>query len=284
LLSDAVFAVAFRSYCGLSRRRFSCDLADAHERGHVSKAIHYNKVIDYTENPDLTPLLKGLINQSSLPLKMVETTFAPDSSGFSVSRFVRWTDEKYGTQRSGRDWVKAHAICGVKTHIVTAVEIHGRDANDCPQFAALVNQTAQNFTVKEVPADKGYLSEQNLEQVAALGGTAFIPFKLNSIGLRDDPASIWSRMFGYYHYRRDEFLAHYHQRSNMESVWSMLKRKFGDSVRSRTDVAMRNECLAKFLCHNICCVIQSQEELGIEPIFWEEGPEGAQILPFRMKP
>jgi hypothetical protein len=36
--------------------------------------------------------------------------FAPDFTGFSTSRFVRWFDEKYGVTRSGKDWVKAHAI------------------------------------------------------------------------------------------------------------------------------------------------------------------------------
>jgi hypothetical protein len=41
----------------------------------------------------------------------------------------------------------------------------------------------------------------------------------------------------------------------------MLKRKFGDHVRSRTDVAMKNEVLGKVLCHNICCVIASQCDL-----------------------
>jgi hypothetical protein len=30
---------------------------------------------------------------------------------------------------------------------------------------------------------------------------------------------------------------------------------------------MRNEVLAKFLCHNLCCVIQSMEEFGIDPTF-----------------
>jgi transposase len=281
LLSDAVFAVAFKVYSGMSCRRFSCDLQDAHERGYVSKPIHYNKVIYFTENELLTPILKGLIRQSSLPLRSVETTFAPDSSGFSVSRFVRWYDEKYGTTRSGRDWVKAHVICGTKTHIVPAVEILDRNAADAPQFGPLVAATAQNFDVKKVCADKGYLSEQNLEQVMALGGEAFIPFKSNSIGERNDPGSIWSKMYGYFQYRRDEFLEHYHARSNIESVFSMVKRKFGDSVRSRTDTAMVNEVLAKFLCHNIVVNIHSQEELGIEPVFWGSEPTtgDANILP-----
>ena len=75
-------------------------------------------------------------------------------------------------------------------------------------------------------------------------------------------------MFHYYQFRRDEFLMHYHKRSNVESTFSMIKAKFGDHVRSKTDVAMVNEVLCKVLCHNICCLIQSMYELNIEPTFW----------------
>jgi hypothetical protein len=50
----------------------------------------------------------------------------------------------------------------------------------------------------------------------------------------------------------------------------MIKRKFGDSVRSKTDVAMKNEVLAKLVCHNICCVNQEAHELGIDPGFATE--------------
>jgi len=50
----------------------------------------------------------------------------------------------------------------------------------------------------------------------------------------------------------------------------MIKAKFGDAVRSKTDTAMKNECLCKFLCHNIVVVHQSQIELGIEPVFWKD--------------
>jgi hypothetical protein len=48
----------------------------------------------------------------------------------------------------------------------------------------------------------------------------------------------------------------------------MVKSKFGDSVRSKTDQAMANEVRAKVLCHNLCCVIQSAGEFGIEPTCW----------------
>jgi transposase len=221
----------------------------------------------------------ALTPRSSLPLRAVESVFAPDSTGFSASRFVRWFDEKYGKTRSGHDWVKAHAMCGVKANVVTAVEILDREAADSPQFKPLVETTAAHFTIKEVPADKAYLSNDNLELVESLGGTAFVPFKVNSTA--GEAGSLWEKMFHYYSLRRQEFLTHYHRRSNAESTFGMLKAKFRDHVRSRTDDAMKNEVLCKFLCHNIVVVHQSQIELGIEAVFWPKEGEGAApvILP-----
>jgi transposase len=249
-------------------------------KGYVTRVISGIKVCAFFENPALTPVLHDLIVRSSLPLRTVETVFAPDSTGFSTSRFVRWFDEKYGVQRSGKDWVKAHAICGVKTNIVTAVRIEGRDAGDSPQFKPLVETTvAAGFTVKEVPADKAYLSHDNQALVAALGGMAFIPFKSNS--QPGEAGTLWEKLFLYYALHREDFLKHYRQRSNAESTFSMVKAKFRDHVRSKTDTAMTNEVLCKVLCHNLCVVIQSQIELGIETAFWPDEPkgDGPDILP-----
>ena len=65
----------------------------------------------------------------------------------------------------------------------------------------------------------------------------------------------------------EEFKAHYHKRSNVETVMAMIKTKFGASVKSKTPVAQVNEVLCKVLCHNICVLIQSFYELGIESTF-----------------
>jgi len=56
-------------------------------------------------------------------------------------------------------------------------------------------------------------------------------------------------------------------RSNAESTFSAINRKFGDSVRAKNDLSMKNETLAKFVCHNLCCLVQSMEEFGIDPSF-----------------
>jgi hypothetical protein len=60
-------------------------------------------------------------------------------------------------------------------------------------------------------------------------------------------------------------------------MFSMLNAKFGDSLRSKTDTAMVNEALCKILCHNICCLIQSHYELGVEAPFWGKEAEAKPL-------
>jgi hypothetical protein len=97
---------------------------------------------------------------------------------------------------------------------------------------------------------------------------AYIPFKINSTS--GETGSVWEKLYHFYAMHKGDFEAHYHRRSNVESVFSMVKAKFRDHVRSKDSVAMTNEVLCKLICHNICCLIMSQLELGIEPVFWEE--------------
>ncbi len=267
VLSDAIFSAVFKVYSTVSGRRFMSDLRDAHGKGHIKRLPSYGSVFNVLESEATFEILKALVVESAKPLKALETSFACDSSGFSGCRFDRWYDKKYGEIRSKRAWVKIHAMCGVVTNVVTAVEIHEQETNDSPQLRPLLRTTAKGFDVKELSADLAYSSKSNLEAIDAAGIKPLIPFKCNS-----SPASggVWAKMYHYFQLHREEFDARYHLRSNVESTFSMIKAKFGDSVRSKTDVAMRNEALAKILCHNICCLIQSIHEFGVDAKFWNE--------------
>ena len=84
-------------------------------------------------------------------------------------------------------------------------------------------------------------------------------------------------MWHYYNFNRDAFLEHYHKRSNVETAFSMIKSKFGASVRSKSPTAQVNEVLCKILCHNICVLLQSISELGIETTFWTSDTKEAVV-------
>ncbi|HSH58221.1 MAG TPA: transposase [Acidimicrobiales bacterium] len=264
-LSDMAFALGYKVYSRFSSRRFTSDLRAAEVAGLIDKAPHFNSVLRYTASPELTPVLAHLVQVSSLPLSAVERDFAVDSTGFGTSTMRTWFSTKHGREVQGREWRKVHAMAGVRTHIVTAVEVTPQSAGDAPYLPALAATTAENFTMREISADKGYLTKSNADAVEKFGAVPFIPFKINSVEPPEGTA--WARMYHLFAYRRDEFLSHYHKRSNVETVFAMMKAKFGDNLLSKTEVAQTNEVLAKVIAHNLCVLIQSFHELGVEPQF-----------------
>jgi len=267
--SEMVFASVLKVYSTFSLRRFMSDMKIAKHLDLISKVPCYASIGHFMQKGELAVTLNYLIRLSSLPLKEVEEDFAIDSSGFSTSRFARWFDYKWGKEKKEKVWLKAHVCSGVKTNIITSIEVtEGRGA-DSPQLSSLVKATSENFGIKEVSCDKAYSSRQNLELIEGLGAMPYIPFKKNVTG-RAGGSRIWRRMYHYFLYKNEEFLEHYHKRSNAETVFHMIKTKFKDNLRSKSKFAQINELLCKVLCHNICVVIQEMIELGIRGKFVRE--------------
>lgn len=264
---DTIFCAALKTYVGMSGRRLMSDVEDAHAKGFLGSPLHYNTAFKYLADADLEPVLQSLIEESSRALRAVEVDFAVDASGFRVSGYVRWFNTRYGHDVDNQDWRRMHIVTGVKTNIITAVKITGRDDHESPFLPELVEATARNFALREVSADKGYCGRDNSEAIAKHGGTPYIAYRKNAAA-PSRGSDLWRRMYHLYQFSRDEFLGHYHKRSNVESTFSMMKAKFGEAITSKGEQAITNEALVKVLCHNICVVISSIYELGIEPTFW----------------
>lgn len=120
---DAIYAAVFKVYSLSSARRFSGELAEAHEAGYIGKCPHFNSVLNVFDREETTPILKGMLHTSALPLKAVECDWAVDSTGFATTKYTSWFDHKWGKERRKANFVKAHIICGVRTNVVPAVEI-----------------------------------------------------------------------------------------------------------------------------------------------------------------
>ena len=264
-LSDMVYSSVMKVFTTFSLRRFMSDMQIAKEKGYVNATPCYASVGHFMQKKEVTPLLAQMVTLTSLPLRTIEKDFAIDSTGFGTSIFQRWYSFKHGKEVSSRRWVKCHFMTGVKTNIIPSVKITTEFDQDCPQLPELVNKTSEQFDMKELSGDKAYLSQQNLELVEEKGALPFIPFKTNSQANKN--GMIWKKMFYYFQLNNEEFLQHYHKRSNAETSAMMVKSKFGGSVRSKTWTAQINEVLCKIICHNICVVIQEMHELGINPNF-----------------
>jgi transposase len=131
---------------------------------------------------------------------------------------------------------KLHLMCGTSTHIVTSVEVSDGYQYDYPYYKPLVDKTAQSgFKMSEISADKGYIGDSNLLATVRHGAVPYIPFKSNAVEQSkvNPKSAVWVKMYHYYNLRRDDFLEHYHRRSNVETVFSMIKRSSvnGSNVR-----------------------------------------------------
>lgn len=269
-MSDATFAVTMKVFSGYSSRRFSSALTDAAIDGLIEKPIHYNSVNNYLADPAMTPVLKQMIEWSAAPLAAVESQFAIDATGFGTSRYERWFMKRYGKQTDRREWVKLHAVIGVASQIITAVDVTDWHKADSPYFIPLVRSTAERFDMREISADKGYLSYNNVANAEFVGAEPYIPFKSNTVP--SAPNGAWGRMYHRFAYDAENFARHYHQRSNVESAFSAIKRKFGDSLRTKTFTGNVNETLAKCLCQNLSVTVRAMHQFGIEPEYGSYHP------------
>jgi transposase len=247
-------------YSQLSSRRAKYLYHDALERQQITYAPHFNIVTKTLNKKELKPILQNLVHLSAEPLASIENDFAIDSSGFRCSTFGSYCEEKHGTKRT-RNWLKTHISTGISTNIVADVVITDEHGADSPQLKKLIRNTAEHFKIGEISADLAYSSRKNLQLIDSFGGTPFIPFKKNATG-RSGRSALWRKTFHYFQLHKEEFLEHYHKRSNVESTFAAIKKKFGESVKSKNRIAQENELLCKIIAYNITVLIHEMIQLN----------------------
>jgi len=274
-LSSRVFAAVLKVYSQQSSRRAQGLYQRAVEDSQLKKAPHFNTASKFFNTEEATVILRELIQQSALPMAGIERDFAIDSSGFRCATYSQWCDKKHGANNYGDqktvDWLKAHIITGCLTNIAADVIVTDGYCHDSPFFEPLVNSTAAaGFDMWDITADKAYSSKKNHEVAINVGARALIPFRSNASGKTRGSAA-WKKAFQFFQLYEEEFYRRYHKRSNVETSFGCIKRKFGEVLRSKSRVAQENELLAKFLCYNITVLVRAMHEFGINPDFLNGG-------------
>lgn len=261
-IRDLLFCSCIKSYNNFSARRISSDLEHAKNMNFVKRVPHYNTLLAFLNNKFLEEILKRLITITAMPLKNVETDFAVDSSGFGSYQYERWMRVRFqkdptsnSARRGWRNYVKAHISVGTSTQIITAVEVTPANYSDTNQLPYLVQSTHENFKPLRWSADKAYSSRKNMQLIGSLEALPFIAFKENATGTSKG-APIWNAMFTYFQMYKSQFNKFYHRRSLVESTFSVLKRKYGEFLKSKNFEAQKNEVLLKCLCHNISQLVE----------------------------
>ena len=95
------------------------------------------------------------------------------------------------------------------------------------------------------------------------GRKPHILLKTNAVSPKGD--LIWAKMYYIFMCSRQLSSGCYHKRFDVGSVFSMVKGRFRDLVRSKSDGGRPNRVLAKGVCHRGWAPVRAADDPGIEP-------------------
>jgi len=174
-----------------------------------------------------------------------------DASGIRTDKRSTWFCLRINKEISKRNCDKLHIAICADLLLILNWRITSEKKNDCSFFKILLKP----FKILGIVfADRGYLSRSNFQFCMDKGGCAFIPFKKNSRGgSMGSPA--WKFAFNLWKKCRWIYENIYHQRSKVESVFSVIKKRFGDKVNCKSVIMRRKEIALRLIAYNLRILI-----------------------------
>jgi hypothetical protein len=147
-----------------------------------------------------------------------------------------------------RTWPKMTVICDTDTHLIASCIVTRGPGYDFPLFEKALCHITGEVSFARILADAGYDSEANHRIGREIFGIETI-IKLNLRGFKSQPHGKYRREM-----KRQFDKKIYNNRWQVESVFSRNKRLLGSSLRNRTEVSRKRECLLRVLTHNLMII------------------------------
>ena len=174
-----------------------------------------------------------------------------DASGIRTDKRSTWFCLRIKREISKRDCDKLHIAICADLLLILNWRITAWKKHDCPFFKILLKP----FKILGIVfADMGYLSRANFQLCMDKKGCLFVPFKKNSRG-GSRGSSAWKFAFNLWKKCKWIYENIYHQRSKVESVFSVIKKRFGDKVNCKSAIMRRKEIALRLIAYNLKILI-----------------------------
>jgi hypothetical protein len=207
----------------------------------LSKIPHYTTIQKAAARLDTTMLQKIL--ESFVIHARIKKVFA----GIDATGFGHGQSSYYYTKRARlrRKFVKLSICADMKKQIVCAIKIRHRQRHDSVDFTPLLHKANDICHIHTVVADKGYDSEKNHVAANNLGIASIIPPRYADIPVY--------KTRGYHRKmlkRKGYDSGTYHQRNKTETIFSVIKKLFGENVTSRKISTQNRELMYRVIAYN----------------------------------
>jgi hypothetical protein len=144
--------------------------------------------------------------------------------------------------------VKLHLLIAIANLAILNQTITKDTRHDSPFLKRLLRPIPKGSG--DACLDPAYLSRRNCNLISKIGRSPIIKPKRNTT-IRKRGSQPWRDMITLWLEDKKSFLKRYHQRSKVESVYSALKRCYGNHLASHKRRAQRRELHLKTISYNI---------------------------------
>jgi len=244
------------SYNGMSYRRTQSDLRKMYREELIRTIPPRSTLNDYANDENTLRLIEKLIQVSALFFNENEDTMILDSTWFA-QRMYSGGYRKVHDKRSGSLYKvrKLHIACLKNSKVICYAKATEGTKHDSPLFEEFVRAVVKNgFNIKTLLADSGYLSKDNYALCIELGiMNAFIDFRSNN-KVRRAKSDLWREKLRLYKEQKEIWNQTYRFRVLVEGVFSAIKKKNLNYLRSRKETAQDVELLLKALVYNLTII------------------------------
>jgi IS5 family transposase len=228
-------------YCNRSYRDFEDWLAATDQ---VCQVLGLQEIPDHSTLSRMfkrigIAMLQALMRRLLHALDPREAFIAGDSTGYRTSNASAYFQTRTG--RQFRDWFKGAYAVGTKSQLILAAQqAHGGSASDVRFFKPLHHQAARYGKKNWI-----FLGDAGFDCRAVTDRDLIPPIRRNG------------RLVAPERKARADLIAQarldglYGQRWKVETVHSVIKRRFGDTIRSRSLALQTREPIVKALIYNL---------------------------------
>ncbi len=181
-------------------------------------------------------------------LEIEEMNVAIDATGFTSSYSSEYYVTRVNKETSYINFMKMSESIDPYRQLMISVKIRKAPSHDNKDFIPLLKKLPP-VEIDYVLADKGYDCEANHRFIRnKLNAEPVIPVKKNISGCHNNKLrKKMRRLF----LQNSSYENIYHQRSKVETIFSVIKRKFGENLNSRKTNLKKKEMKLVALTYNI---------------------------------